>query len=69
MAIIKKSELNKMSKEELIKKLKELKEELLKLEMQVQMKRPIKNTSRRREIRRTIARILTILSNKYKIKI
>jgi large subunit ribosomal protein L29 len=69
MAIIKKSELNKMSKEELIKKLKELKEELLKLEMQVQMKRPIKNTSRRKEIRRTIARILTILSNKYKIKI
>jgi len=69
MAIIKKYELNKMSKEELIKKLKELKEELLKLEMQVQMKRPIKNTSRRREIRRTIARILTILNNKYKIKI
>jgi len=69
MAIIRKSELNKMSKEELIKKLKELKDELSKIEMQIQMKRPIKNTSRRREIRRTIARILTILSNKYKVKL
>jgi len=69
MAIIRKSELNKMSKEELIKKLKELREELSKIEMQIQMKRPIKNTSRRREIRRTIARILTILSNKYKVKL
>jgi large subunit ribosomal protein L29 len=69
MAIIKKSELNKMSKEELIKKLKELKEELSKIEMQIKMKRPIKNTSRRREIRRTIARILTILSIKHKVKL
>jgi large subunit ribosomal protein L29 len=69
MAIIRKSELNKMSKEELIKKLKELKEELSKIEMQIQMKRPIKNTSRRREIRKTIARILTILSNKYKVRL
>jgi large subunit ribosomal protein L29 len=69
MAIIRKSELNKMSKEELIKKLKELKDELSKIEMQIQMKRPIKNTSRRREIRKTIARILTILSNKYKVKL
>jgi large subunit ribosomal protein L29 len=69
MAIIKKSELNKMSKEELIKKLKELREELSKIEMQIQMKRPIKNTSRRREIRRTIARILTILSNKHKVRL
>jgi large subunit ribosomal protein L29 len=69
MAIIKKSELNKMSKEELIKKLKELREELSKIEMQIQMKRPIKNTSRRREIKRTIARILTILSNKHKVRL
>jgi large subunit ribosomal protein L29 len=69
MAIIKKSELNKMGKEELIKKLKELREELSKIEMQIQMKRPIKNTSRRREIRRTIARILTILSNKHKVRL
>jgi large subunit ribosomal protein L29 len=69
MAIIKKSELNKMSKEELLKKLKELREKLSQIEMQIQMKRPIKDTSRRREIRRTIARILTILNNKYKTKL
>ncbi|MEM0481054.1 MAG: 50S ribosomal protein L29 [Candidatus Aenigmatarchaeota archaeon] len=62
MVIIRKSELKKMSKEELLKKLKELREELMKIKSQTEMKRPIKNTGRIREIRRTIARILTMLN-------
>ncbi len=55
-----------MSKEELEKKLKELKEELMKIYAQTKLKRPIKNPGRIKEIRRTIARILTYLNPKNK---
>jgi len=61
MAILRIKEIRAMKDEELIKKLNELKEELRKYKMQTEMKRPIKNVGRIRELRRTIARILTVL--------
>ncbi len=66
MAIIKKKKLKEMRKEELLEKLKELKEELMKIKAQTELKRPIKNVGRIKEIRRTIARILTYLNVKNK---
>ncbi|MBU5682405.1 MAG: 50S ribosomal protein L29 [Candidatus Aenigmatarchaeota archaeon] len=61
MAILKIKDIRNMKTEELLEKLKNYKEELRKLKMQTEMKRPIKNTSRIRELRKTIARILTVL--------
>ncbi|MEM7818173.1 MAG: 50S ribosomal protein L29 [Candidatus Aenigmatarchaeota archaeon] len=61
MAILRIKEIREMKNEDLIERLNKLREELEKLRMQTQMKRPIKNTSRIRELRRTIARILTVL--------
>jgi large subunit ribosomal protein L29 len=60
MAIIKKSDLNKMSKTELDKKMNELKRELLKVETQKSMGMVPDNPGRVRELRKTIARIMTI---------
>lgn len=67
MAIIKKNQLKSMQKEELLKKLKDLEIELIK-------QRNIKQTQsgtkiKTKEIRKTIARIKTILSLKYNVKI
>ncbi|MEM5820435.1 MAG: 50S ribosomal protein L29 [Candidatus Aenigmatarchaeota archaeon] len=64
MAILKIKDIRNMKTEELLEKLKNYKEELRKLKMQTEMKRPIKNTSRIRELRKTIARILTVLKER-----
>jgi large subunit ribosomal protein L29 len=53
-------ELRSLKKEELDKRLYDLRLELLKEYGNVKMRRPIKNPGRIRELRKTIARILTI---------
>lgn len=60
MAILKVKQIREMKKEESQKKLSELKLELLKEQANVKMGRPIKNTGRIHELRKAIARILTI---------
>lgn len=56
---MKASEVKKMSKEELLKKEGELREELSNLSFQHKI-RPLEDTSRLKQIRKDIARILTI---------
>jgi large subunit ribosomal protein L29 len=53
-------ELRELKDEELNKKLSELKLELLKEQGNVKMGRPIKNSGRIKQIKKNIARILTI---------
>ncbi|MEM5829624.1 MAG: 50S ribosomal protein L29 [Candidatus Aenigmatarchaeota archaeon] len=53
-------QLRELKEEELDKKLSELKLELLKERGNIKLGRPIKNPGRIRQIRKTIARILTI---------
>jgi len=57
MAIIKKKQLKEMSKEDLQKKLVELKKELVKVRSQISKGTPPENPGRTKEIKRTIARI------------
>jgi len=67
MAIIRKSELKALSKEELLKRLKDLELELLK---ERNVKQSGQGTKiRTREIKRTIARIKTFLHSKYNLKV
>ncbi len=66
MAIIRKGELKNLDKEELIKKLKDLELELLK---QKAIKSQAGTKIKTKEIRRTIARIKTILNLKYNFKV
>lgn len=54
-------DLRKMSNEELKKKLKELRMELLRLNAERFGKKSLSNPGRYREIKKTIARIITIL--------
>jgi ribosomal protein L29 len=61
MAIIRKKELKNMPKDELEKKLKELKVELIKAKSQ---KITHGTSSKTREIKRTISRILTLINSK-----
>ena len=58
---IKAKELRKLSNEELIKKISEWRMELINLKSKVINRLPIKETKKIREIRRNIARALTIL--------
>jgi large subunit ribosomal protein L29 len=60
---LKGSDVNKMSEDELIKKEKELREELGNLLFQHKI-RPLEDTSRLKQIRKDIARILTISREK-----
>jgi len=60
MAILKIKQIKGMKSEELNKKLSELKLELMKESGNVKMGRPIKNPGKIKELRRTIARILTV---------
>ncbi len=57
-------DLRKMKPEDLNKKLKELRLELMKELANVKMGRPIKNPGKIRSIKKTIARILTVLREK-----
>jgi large subunit ribosomal protein L29 len=60
MAILKIKQVREMKPEDLNTRLKELKLELLKEMGNVKMGRPIKNPGKIKELRRTIARILTV---------
>ncbi|AAK41011.1 50S ribosomal protein L29 [Saccharolobus solfataricus] len=60
-------ELRKMETGDLLKKLDELKLELIKLRVQSRMG-TLKNTASIRNTRKDIARILTVLSEKKKVK-
>lgn len=60
MAIVKIKQVREMKPEDLDKKLSELKLELAKEMGNVKMGRPIKNPGKIRELRRGIARILTV---------
>lgn len=62
----KKSELKNLNKEESLKKMKELKMELMKLRAQVARGTPPENPGKIRAIRKTIARILTYKNQKKK---
>ncbi len=53
-------ELRTLKKEELDKRLYDARLELLKERGNVKMRRPIKNPGRIRELRRTVARVLTV---------
>ncbi|ENN96415.1 50S ribosomal protein L29P [Methanocaldococcus villosus KIN24-T80] len=64
MAILRASELREMSIDDLKKKLIELKKELLKERAHKAAAGAPSNPGRMREIRRTIARILTIMNEK-----
>lgn len=57
---LKPDDIRKMSREEKLRKLKELREELLRLRMQARLG-TLENPGKVRAIRRSIARILTIL--------
>jgi large subunit ribosomal protein L29 len=60
MAILKIKQIREMKPEELEKKLSELRLDLAKELGNVKMGRPIKNPGRIRELKKTIARLLTI---------
>ncbi len=62
--VMKMSEIRKMKDEDLKKKLSELKLELMKDLANIRMGRPIKNPGKIRAIRKTIARILTVLNER-----
>jgi len=64
MAALKVKQLREMKVEDLNKKLSELRLELLKEMSNVKMGRPIKNPGKIRELKRSIARMLTIKKEK-----
>jgi large subunit ribosomal protein L29 len=66
MAILRIKEIKNMGKAELKKKLDELKKELMKVSSQRATKANIENPGKIKEIRRTIAKILTQLKNSNK---
>jgi len=66
MAILKIKQIREMKIEDIDKKLSDLKLELLKELGNVKMGRPVKNPGKIREIKRTIARLLTIKKEKKK---
>jgi large subunit ribosomal protein L29 len=66
MAIIRVKELRELSDAELEKKLKELRGELMRARTQIASGAPPDNPGRIRELRKTIARILTILRERKK---
>ena len=61
MVILKPEEIRRMSPEERIKKLEELRRELIRLRGQAKMGGAVPNAGRIKEVRRAIARILTII--------
>ncbi len=63
---VKKNELKNLNKEESVKKMKELRMELMKLRAQVARGTPPENPGKIKAIRKTIARILTYQNQKKK---
>ena len=68
MAIIKLNELRQMDEKNLENKLEELKRELIKMNAKVAIGTSIENPSKIRELKKTIARILTISKERTKQK-
>ncbi|MEM0083360.1 MAG: 50S ribosomal protein L29 [Candidatus Nezhaarchaeales archaeon] len=66
MAILRVSEIRRMSNEERLAKLRELKAELMRLRAQQASGAPLEKPGRIRAIRRTIARILTVINEEEK---
>lgn len=64
MAIMKTKQIREMKTEEISKKLADYRLELMKESGSAKMGRPIKNTGRIGELKRTIARILTVRNEK-----
>ncbi len=64
MAILKVKQIREMKLEDIEKKISELKLELMKEIANVKMGRPVKNPGKIRELKRTIARLLTIKKEK-----
>lgn len=64
MAIIKKNDFKQMDEESLKKKLDDLKKEMVKINAQISTGTPPENPGRVREMKKTIARILTKLKQK-----
>ena len=59
MAVLKIKQVREMKPADLDKRLSELKLELVKEQGNLKMGRPVKNTSKARELKRAIARVLT----------
>ena len=68
MPILRVSEIRKMSDEERRKRLAELRAELVRMRTMVEAGGALDNPSRIREIRRTIARILTVMNEERRSK-
>ena len=68
MALIKKNELMQMNAAQLKSKLDDLRKELIKMNAQISTGTPPENPGQVKEIKKTIARILTILKSKRKMK-
>jgi len=68
VAILKVNDIRKMSNEERLAKLQELKAELMRLRAQQASGAPLDNPGRIRAIRKTIARILTIINEEKRAK-
>ncbi|MEM4576801.1 MAG: 50S ribosomal protein L29 [Candidatus Nezhaarchaeales archaeon] len=66
MAILKVNDIRRMTKEERISKLKELKAELMRLRARQASGAPLEKPGKIRAIRKTIARILTIINEEEK---
>lgn len=64
MAIIKKNDFKQMDEESLKKKLSDLKKEMVKINAQISTGTPPENPGRVREMKKTVARILTKLKQK-----
>jgi len=68
MPILRVSEIRKMSDEERRKRLAELRAELVRMRTMVEAGGALDNPSRIREIRKTIARILTVMNEERRSK-
>lgn len=66
MAILRADEIRAMSREEMIEKLREMRGELSRARTTLGAGGTMENTARMRELRRTIARLLTIIKEKEK---
>ena len=68
MAIIRKNELKQMNLATIDSKLKDLRKELIRINAQVALKTLPENPGRVREIKKTIARLITIKKIKQEVK-
>jgi large subunit ribosomal protein L29 len=65
MAVIRKSEIQNMSVEQMEEKLKELRKELMKLNAQISMGTTPESPGKLRAIKKTISRLIFLINNKH----